>query len=58
MMGNNEKTKALSVTLPETLHNQFKADCAIRGVSISQAIIEMVKARVLKAELTKRIKNE
>jgi hypothetical protein len=40
-----EKVKRLVVELPADLHGKFKADCAVRGVTMMDVVRDMLKAK-------------
>lgn len=42
---NKENMKRLTIDIPESLHRQIKADCAMRGSKIADEIREMLKEK-------------
>lgn len=40
-----EKVKRLVVELPASLHSEFKADCAVKGVSMMDVVRDLLKAK-------------
>lgn len=45
---NKEKMKRLTIDIPESLHRQIKADCAMRGVKIADEIRQLLNEKYKK----------
>lgn len=46
----NKKETFLGVKIDATLFNEFKAKCALRGITMRQAVEEMVEMQINKVE--------
>ena len=42
-MAKDAEEKQLTIRLPEALHRQFKAACAIRGEKMNEVVVQLIR---------------